>query len=181
MLNNDSLSEKNDSFSEFVRTYRADLYRYCRSRTGNDTFLADEVLSVTLAVLYKKWDTLERGENIKAYAFKVANLCAKNVMKNHARYYRRNSSLEAALSEGVLKDEEYYDKYFADDTPVSEYLERIEGALNEEDRLLFRLGFVEKKSSREISGITGMPYTTVRYRLFKIESAVREEIKNIFK
>ena len=170
-----------DSFTEFVNKYRTDIYRYCRSRTGNNTFLADEVFSAVLTVLYKKWDILENKGKLKAYAFRVADRCAKNIMKNQADYYSRNSSLEAALHDGILTDEEYYDRYFEDDTPLGEYVKRIESALDEEERLLFRMGFVEKKTAVEISRALDKPYTTVKYRLFKLESAVREEIKKIFK
>ena len=88
--------------------------------------------------------------------------------------------MESAFAEGILTEEKYYDEYFSDDTPVEEYIKKIESELNAEDLKLFRLRYMEKRTINEIAEIQKIPYSTLRYRYFLLEKQIRKKIQKFF-
>ena len=67
------------------------------------------------------------------------------------------------------------DEYFLPDE--DETVGRIEKDLSDADRTLFHARFIEKKTLKEMESSTGLPYSTLRIRLKKIETTVRERIE----
>ena len=76
----------------------------------------------------------------------------------------------------------HIDKYFESEEPeVEECIEIIKQSLDESDKQLFNYRYVENKTLKEIVEITRIPYSSLRYRLFKLDQVIKKEIKNIFK
>ncbi len=167
-------------FEELIQKYRAELYRYCLAVSGGDKSVADDAFSDMLKVVFEKWDSLEKGDGFRVYLYKTAKMCVTARLREKKWHNKHFQSLEAALAEGILTEKEYTDNYFADKTPIEVYISRIESTLVGEERTLFRLRYVEKKPLLEISDITSIPYSSLRYKYFKIEKRVREEIKKFF-
>ena len=61
-----------------------------------------------------------------------------------------------------------------------ELVEKVRDSLPEGMRDLFAYRFIEKKTIEEISELTGIPYSTLRYRLMKTEAAARRNIREMF-
>lgn len=170
-----------NEYETLVRKYQSQVFRYCYYKLNKDESLAEETFNDVLEELFKKWDTLERGENIKAYLYRVADMCIKHNLRLQTRYYIRNESLEATyVSNGINRISEY-DDYFLDDVmSEEERLKQIEDSLPDEYKKIFVYRFVEKKTINETASLTGIPYSSLRLRLKKIEKLVREEISKIF-
>ncbi len=167
-------------YERVVREYRAPLFKYCFYRLRDNLELTEETVDDVLHVLYRKWDSIDPDGNVRAWLYRVADLEIKSHLKKYERYYKYNESLEEALEEGKSRELQHFDEYFADNTPEEIYMEELRLRLPEEDREIFTLRFIEKRTIEEASRSIGMPYSTLRLRISRLERLVRAEIKKIF-
>ena len=170
----------NNEFMRILQTYSTPIFKYCYFRLLQNKALTEETVNDIFSVLYQKWDSLDFG-NIRAYLYRVADNCIKHNLSNYNRYYQHIESLEEAVENNKLNFAEQYDEYFTDDeTPEEVYIEKIKQALPDEYREIFTYRYIEKKTLMETSELTGIPYSSVRLRLIKIEKIVRDEVNKIF-
>lgn len=182
ILKEEALMVDIKEYERIVKKYRKALFRYCYYRLNEDRELTEETFDDIIHVLYKKWDTLDRDGNVRSWLYSVADREIKGALRRHKRYYDRCTSLEEAVENGDCEHLEYYDEYFNDSsTPVEEYLERIRSSLPEEYRDVFVYRYVEKKTLTEVSSLTGIPYSSLRLRILRLEKLIRAEIEKIFK
>ena len=160
------------NFEEAARKYQSAVVRYCYGRVGGDRELALEVFDDVLAILYKKWDRIDTDSDILPWLLRVADNLSKNALRRKRKYYSNVVPLPdgADGTEIAVRDE-----YFSPDE--DETLGQIEGDLPDAARRLFHLRFIEKKTLKELEKETGIPYSTLRIRLKKIETTVRERIE----
>lgn len=171
----------NNEFTCIVKKYRKSLFKYCYYRLSENKTLTEETIDDIIHVLYRKWDTLDRGSNIRAYLYRVADNCIKHNLENYNRYYNHNESLEEIAENNRFGCVGQYDDYFKDDeSSEEEYIERIKAALPDEYTEIFIYRYIEKKTLMEISELTRIPYSSLRLRIVKIEKLIRDEIKKIF-
>lgn len=171
----------NDEYICIVKKYRKPLFIYCYYRLKQNKTLTEETVDDVLHILYKKWDTLDLDGNIRAYLYRVADNCIKRSLEKYNRYYKRNESLEEAFENGRLDNLYHYDDYFSDEEFTDKSrIEQIKKALPEEYREIFVYRFVEKKTLKDISALTGIPYSSLRLRIKKIELMAKDEIKKLF-
>lgn len=171
----------NNEYMRIVIEYRKPLFKYCYYRLMHNKTLAEETMDDILHVLYKKWDTIDLGGNVRAYLYRVADNCIKHNLEKYNRYYKHNESLEEAIENNRLDYIHQYDDYFNGDELTDErYIEQITQILPEEYSEIFTYRFIEKKTLIEISALTGIPYSSLRLRISKIERMVKDEIKKIF-
>ncbi len=169
-------------YMRIVEIYQESLYRYCFYKLSKNNTLADEAFDDVIHVLYQKWDTLDTGDNIKAYLYRVADFCIKNCRKKYYSYYEHNESLEENIERNMFDNIAIEDEYFVSDECSDEaYIKEITESLPEEYKEIFVYRFVEKKTINEISELVGIPYSSLRLRISKIEKIVRQKIKEIFK
>ncbi len=143
--------------------------------------LAEETFDNVILTLYKKWHIVDFDGNVKAWLYGVADLEIKQTLKKHNRYYKRNVSLEEMMENGGGDLGEQYDEYFTDEEfNDDEYIERIRDALPEEYREIFTLRYIRKETLTEISEKTGIPYSSLRLRISKLDGLIRQEVKKMF-
>lgn len=171
----------NNKYMWIVKKYRKPLFKYCYYRLMNNNTLTEETIDDIFQILYKKWDTLDLNNNIKAYLYRVADNCIKHTLKNYNRYYKYNESLEETIENNKFDHIHQYDDYFQDDKfSECNNIERIKQALPEEYQEIFVYRYIEKKTLMETSELTGIPYSSLRLRISKIEKMIKDEIKKIF-
>ena len=171
----------NSEYMRIVKKYRKPLFKYCYYRLMENKTLTEETIDDIIHILYQKWDTLDLNGNIRAYLYRVADNCIKHNLENYNRYYKRNESLEDAIDNNRFDYVEQYDDYFLDDeTPEEVYIEKIKQVLPDEYRQIFIYRYIEKKTLMETSKLIGIPYSSLRLRIIKIEKIIRDEIKKIF-
>ena len=159
-------------FETAARKYQSAVVRYCYARVGGDGELALEVFDDVLEILYKKWDRIDTTEDILPWLLRVADNMSKNALRRKRKYYSNVVPLPDGTDGGEIAVRDEYFQIGEDETIV-----KIEDNLPEADRRLFHLRFVEKKTLKELEGVTGIPYSTLRIRLKKIERTVRERIE----
>ena len=149
---------------------------------NKDQQSTEEVMDDVFDLLFKKWDDLDKGESIGAYLYRAADIFVKKKLRENSEYYSHNEEFDPDIAEKIGQTGIHFDKYFESDEPeIEDCIEIIKQSLNENDRRLFIYRYIEKKTLIEISDITGIPYSSLRYKIFKIEKIVKEKIKNIFK
>ena len=169
------------TFERTVRRYQRMLVGYLWRRLGYDEGLTLETFDDVICVLYRRWDDLDAGEDIAPWLFRVADNCIMANVRKNERYYSRHVPLDEARGALRREDLTVTDVYFNDPGLTDEELvERVRDSLPERMRDLFTYRFIEKKTIEEISEITGIPYSTLRYRLIKCEAAARRNIKEMF-
>lgn len=166
-----------NEYEALVTEYSKPIYRYCYLKLYNNKELAEETVNDVFRILYQKWNSIEKGDKIRAYLYRVADMCIKDSVRNHNRYYRKNSSLEQRIENGEFDYVRLYDSYF-NNKDADDEIFRIYRELEEEFRELFFLRYIKKLTLNEISGMLGIPYSTLRLRLTKIEMVVRDKIHN---
>ncbi|MBR3639129.1 MAG: hypothetical protein IKN50_00825, partial [Clostridia bacterium] len=68
------------------------------------------------------------------------------------------------------------DIYFKSETSEDDMILEIRDSVPEEHRELFRLRYVEKKTLEEISSNLGMPYSTLRRRVAKLDIVIKRTV-----
>jgi len=167
-------------YERIVREYRVPLFKYCYYRLRGNLELTEETVDDILYVLYRKWDRIDTDSNVRAWLYRVADREIKSHLKKYEQYYKNIESLDEAADDGRTESLGYYDEYFADHTPEEEYILSVRQRLPDGDREIFTLRFMEKRTIEDISCFTGIPYSTLRLRINKLERLIRIEIKNIF-
>ena len=168
-------------YDRIVREYRKQLFRYCYYRLYENMILTEETFDNIILTLYKKWDTINFDANVKAWLYGVADLEIKQTLKKHNRYYDRNVSLDEILENGGGDIGEQYDEYFTDeDFREDEYIERLRDSLPDEYREIFTLRYIRRETLTEISSKTGIPYSSLRLRISKLDRLIRELVKKMF-
>lgn len=163
-------------FEAIVMQHSKPLHRYCYLKLSCDKELCEETVNDIFRILYTKWDALYKGENIKAYLYRTADLCIKNAKRKKSRYYSRNLSLEEKFEQGDLDLAVYNDEYFTQ-SEEKEKISEITKDLSKKEKELFILRYIEKKTLNEIADITRTPYSTVRLRLERIEAKLKKQSK----
>lgn len=167
-------------YERVVRKYTGALYKYCFFRLDGNVQLAEEIVDDVLHILYRKWDGFDSEQKLRAFLYRAADLEIRNHKKHGDLYYKYNESLEAALYKGNKESFLCYDEYFADHTPEDDHIECIRARLPEELRIIFTLRFMEKRKLEDIAYTLGIPYSTLRLRIKRLERILKEEVKNIF-
>ncbi len=171
-----------NEFNLIFDKHKNRIFNYCFARLKKNKYDADEVMNDTFDVLFKKWDQLEKGEDIGAYLYRVADMFIRKKNRENNKYYSHNEAFDPELAEKTGQVGIHNDVYFEDRDPdIDKYIDEIKRSLNEEDRRLFSYRYIEKKTFMEIADLTGMPYSSIRYRMIRIDKIVKEKIKNIFK
>lgn len=168
-------------FEQIVDKYRKQLFRYCYYRLGENKPLADETINDIIYLLYNKWDTLDVDDNIRAWLYRAADRIVKQNLKKHNRYYNKFESLEAVVEDHILSGAEYYDEYFINDSSIEDYVEMLRDALPVEYRKIFKYRYIEKRTLQDIVELTGIPYSSLRLKISKIEILIKAEINKLFK
>lgn len=167
-----------EKFNAIVSEHSKALWLYCFNKLKKKD-LADETLNDILAVLWKKWDRIDTENNIRAYLYRVADLCIKHNQSKTFKYYERNDSYEQTISN--LEDYSYTDVYFNDKPGEdSNNMQIVKNSLDSEYQEIFEYRYIQKKTIEEIVDIMNIPYSTLRYRLLKMEKRIREIIEKIF-
>lgn len=169
-----------NEYERIVKEYRKPLFKYCYYRLNGNIDLTEETIDDILHVLWRKWSTLDLNGNVRAWLYRVADKEILHHLKNYNRYYKHNESLEEAVEERKTEHLEYYDTYFAEaQVPEEVYIKQIHDHLTDEYKLIFRYRYMEKKTLMETAALTGIPYSSLRMRINKLEKIVRQKIEDI--
>lgn len=170
-----------EKYEFIVEKYTRPLFQYCYYRLDENSALTEETMDDIMHLLYQKWESLDVDGNIRAWLYRVADNTIKYNKKKYNKYYKHTISLEEAIDDNKLDHLQYCDDYFNDyDINEDEYLDKIKNVLPDEYKNIFVYRYIEKKTLVETSKLTGIPYSSLRLRIDKLEKTIKEEVKKIF-
>lgn len=159
------------AFSQYSKA----IERFCYARLGEASEYAGDCVQDTYCIFYRKLLDGEQFENPRAFLYKTAS---NMVLKAKDKYYKdatRTKSLEDAEGIAVYVEEEIeirqdilLDIDKAKDILISK--------LNDSEKELYQMKYVEKKSLKEIGSILGIPPTTVAMRTSRLRARIKELI-----
>ncbi|MBQ8697296.1 MAG: sigma-70 family RNA polymerase sigma factor [Clostridia bacterium] len=166
---------KKERYEETVRCYATKIYRYCLYKLNSDPHVAQDAVNEVMLILYEKWEKLT-PDNIRAWLYR----CADNVVKRKLSERSRHSNNTMPL-EDVDDKIGYEDEYFSDEEELfKSCITLIKAELSDGEFELFKLRYLEKKGLMQICALKNVPFSTLRYRLSKIEPRVKEIIRKNF-
>lgn len=144
------------------------LRRFLLSLCGGDRPLADDLAQESFIKAYISFQTFASRSKISTWLFRIAY----NTFVDHLRKSKAlTADIQEADRQGVISDYES-DRAFRD-----EELYRALGRLSDNEKAVTLLFYMEDKSIKEISVITGMKTGTVKYHLFNARNNIKEYLE----
>ncbi len=183
-----------EQFIDLVKQEQGPLRRFLCALCGGDGFRADDLAQEALLKAYLSYTKFEGRAKFSTWLFRIAYNCFYD---SEARGRRmRTESLDALIEKrwgesspdnGAEQPDApnnggSAERYFAQtgETPAdyesigSEQLYRAIGALSEKEKTVTLLFYMEEKSLREITAITGIKPATVRSHLLRARRHLRK-------
>ncbi len=173
----------NKEFEQFVLNNGKDILRFCRITTG-DTEVGDELYQDTMLKLLEKQARLDPSQNVKSYALSVAILLWKNKKR---KYANRNRIISADSIDEMEEEGRQIEDMNSLNSPEqsaitkdeTEMVRRIVASLPEKYRLPIQLFYSADMSVTEIGNVLRVPSGTVKSRMKKARSLIKEELEAI--
>lgn len=164
-----------NNYNDTYKKYYNLIYKFCLSKLYNDQYNAEEATAETFIVLYKKWNVMPK-DNILNWLYKTAGFCIKVIKKKYSDEHKTVISLDL-----------YQDNLFADIpesidiNPESVYQIKlmIKNELDIDYQMLFQYRYIDNKTLNDIVSLTGIPYSTLRYRQKETERLSKLILKKL--
>lgn len=165
------------SFNTLVTRHERTVYNVCL-RMLRDPMAAEDATQDTFIKAWSAVDTF-RGGLVRPWLLRIATNRCYDILRSQKR--RPADSLDAELVESEpdwssQAEAAEHPEQFASRRELSGFLERALGMLPEDQRLVIVLSDVQGNSYEEISGITGVPVGTVKSRINRARTRLREII-----
>lgn len=171
MIQKFGTSNTDEEFTNAYRSFYPFILRYCAAKTGGDISAAEDCTQEAFYVLYKKYCSNIEIENPKAYLIKTAN---NILLKKQAAKAKDNAYLvDIENADNIHDESQNYTQIEYD-----ELLELFKGKLKEPDKTIFNLRYIEEKSIKEISEITGISITNITTRISRFRNKLKNEIND---
>ena len=163
----------NEELVKLTEQYSDELYKYCFTISDGDRQLAEETAADVWLVVVKKHNRIKNGKYIFSYLRRTADRCMKHNKSGAEKIDRHELPLEV-LDYMDGPETEVNDSYFEDAKDEESLLWSVMKKLSPGDREIFKLRYIDLKTLTDISGKIGIPYSTLRLRIKKIEEKIAE-------
>ncbi len=153
---------KSGAFSELYNRYANNIYLYCRKIFGDGTF-AEDIFQDTFLQLLKSIENNIHIGNVQGYLLRTA--------RNLSLNFRRDNKVE------TVEFEEFRANIEDNNYELKELSQMIDSALEllpDEHKEAFVLQIYQGLSYSEIATLTEVPLSTVRNRIVRAKSKLRE-------
>ena len=157
-----------ESFDSLMTRCVGPLTLYCAERLGRFRYLTEDTVQDVMLVMAKRRAALKTEADVRAYIYRVADKC---VLHNASREAARVKKL-VSYDVNTAPDAKTFDSDYVVSLEEEDIAAELCEKLPEEDRELFRLRFIEKKTIEAIAKETSTPYSTVRLHIEKIKQHV---------
>lgn len=160
------------AFEKLVDEYYADLYRFAYSLARNPDDAGD-LTQQTFATFAQKGDDLRDTSKVKSWLFTTLY---REFLKQGARSRRQVAMEDAELESNAVPAD-------SDAARVAERHELLAAldSLEEPQRVILTLFYLDQHSYKEIAEILGFPIGTVMSRLSRAKEALRAKLQSATK
>ena len=150
--------------------YYSSVYKFCLSRLKNDRASVDDCVQETFIVLYKKYLSGEEIEFTNAFLLKTASNFVK---KRYAQIKRDEKNIDIEEVKEIITHSNDID----DRLSFEEYSRMISDALNDTDREIFILRYIQEQKIEEIANALDLSVPSVTTRLSRMRNKLRDVLK----
>ncbi len=168
IIYNESHSLKSQAFTELYSRYNNKVYLYCRKVFG-DGSIAEDIFQETFIQFLKNIERKTEITNVLGLLLKIA--------RNLSLNYKRDNKLN------LTELEEIHIAFTENDIETKELNQLVESALDllpEEHKEAFILQIYEGLTYQEIAELTEVPLTTVRNRIVRAKTKLKEILTPFF-
>ena len=158
-----AMAGNKEAFAEIIEILKIDLYKIAKVRLKNEDDVLD-VIQETIISAYKSIQTLNAPENFKKWIIKILiNKCNDN-------YYQKKNYM--------IPFEEISESFFADEKRYEDLeIEDILKHLNEDEKLIITLYYLEDYKSKEIAWILDMNENTVKTKINRSRTKLKDKLE----
>lgn len=166
---NSNSTPEND-FIESYSNYYPFILKYCTARLGSDSYIAEDCTQETFFILYKKFREGIIIENPKAYLCRIAD---RIILKRKSKKFLHHENLTDYIDES---DTEICEPYY--NIEYEDLIKIMQSSLNEIDKQIFTLRYIDDLSVKEIAQKTNNSVTNITTRLSRIRKKIQIKIIN---
>lgn len=157
-------ADDRDAFGRLVTEYEGGLRRFLLNLTGNDAALTDDLSQDTFLKAYLSIRSFKGISKFKTWLYRIAY--------NEFVDYRRRNLIVAVTDEEI--PERLVDTVAPSDAKID--LERCMAALNDIEKSIVLLFYVEDMPIKKVADITGCPEGTVKSYLSRARAKMADVI-----
>ncbi|MCI2083074.1 MAG: RNA polymerase sigma factor [Bacteroidales bacterium] len=150
-----------EEYNSFVREQQEPLRRFLLNLSGGDRYLADEVAEEAFVKAYVSLGSFRGRCKLSTWLFRIAYNCFYDHVRRQGREVKLDTARDIETEDPVQRGER------------REILQRALMQLSVPQRDVTLLFYMEDKSIREISGITGMNGNTVKSHLRRAKQTMK--------
>lgn len=158
--------------SECYEKYFQSIYKYCRVRLGEFSQHAEDCVQDAFLVFYNKLRDGETVEQPRAFLYRTADNFVKRTVESCRRRQSRTVDIEEAAEKIAAPPESVPDDFDYDEC-ARILIER----LTAEERILYDLKYIQRKSLKEISETLNITPTATAKRTSRLRSRIKGLIK----
>lgn len=158
------------AFEELYNRHARRLQGFFARRLGDDADLAADFMHDTFLRLYAARETYREGRSFRAWLYSIAY----NLWKNH---HRRDLSLIPSKEKGNEIVDDGNIELEIDEAILHDALRDVLKNLSEPYAMLFSLHYEEELTIPQIAQITELPEGTVKSRLHKAMTIIKQQLK----
>ena len=153
-----------DSFSELINYLKMDLYKIAKVRLKNEDDILD-VIQETIISSYKSIKKLNNPDNFKKWIIKILiNKCNNIYLEKN----NKNISLEEFTNIYEYEDEKDFSNIEMED--ILKYL-------NDEEKMIITLYYLEDYKSKEIAWLLDMNENTVKTKISRAKNKLKTKLE----
>lgn len=163
----------NEKLDRDYRLYYTNLHRFCNVKLKNPE-QADDCAQECFYILYQHYMKNEDIKNVLGFLYKIAD----NLIKAQWRENQKAENIVQldSISDTVPAKEDKYS-----DTDYDLLAEQLLQSLNESEKELYRLKYIEHKSIKQIAEELNTSFDAVAKRLSRLRQKIKEHITEHFK
>jgi RNA polymerase sigma-70 factor (ECF subfamily) len=155
---------KSAAFSEIYKRYSNRIYLYCRKVFGDGSY-ADDVFQETFLNFLKSVESGTKVDNIIGFLLKIARNLSLNQKRNNSKIFTELEDFHYIYHERQFENKE-----------LSQMIELAIELLPENYKEAFVLQVYEDFTYQEIADFLELPLPTVRNRIVRAKSKLRETL-----
>lgn len=162
-----------EAFAELVRRHLDGVYSAALRRIGGDTHLAEDIAQKVFASVAREAEHLSRHPQLSAWLYATTRNVAANMVRSERRRKAREQEAQAmqeTLSENAPEAN-------ADWSRVAPVLDEVIDELNEADRTVVLLRFVERRALLEIGAALKLSEDAARMRIERALEKLRVSLR----
>lgn len=164
-----------ETLDKSISTHYDSVLKYCKSKVNYNDFIAEDITQEVFLYMYEQHEFLE-DNNLKSWLLSVA--------RNKVYQYYDNIKKESFDDLETLflcDNDDYFNKYFSNESYINEYKNEIINNLNNDEKLLIQMRYIDGLSIKEISEKTNKNETTISKRCLRLKNKMKKSIDSFIK